>query len=40
MQWLNSGFGSDDDLGFDPFNESSKGLADLLEEVRREDCFA
>ncbi|CAI4227426.1 unnamed protein product [Auanema sp. JU1783] len=30
---LNSMF-SDDDLGFDPFNESTKGLAKLLEEER------
>lgn len=30
------GIGSDDDLGFDPFSESSKGLADLLEEVSAE----
>ncbi|VDM63441.1 unnamed protein product [Angiostrongylus costaricensis] len=28
------GFTSDDDLGFDPFNESSKGLARLLEEEK------
>uniref|UniRef100_A0A914UM28 Uncharacterized protein n=1 Tax=Plectus sambesii TaxID=2011161 RepID=A0A914UM28_9BILA len=27
---------SDDDLGFDPFSESSKGLADLLEEEKLE----
>lgn len=26
---------ADDDLGFDPFSESAKGLADLLEEERR-----
>lgn len=29
------GFISDDDLGFDPFNESSKGLARLLEEEEK-----
>ncbi|KAK6749910.1 hypothetical protein RB195_002119 [Necator americanus] len=29
------GFTSDDDLGFDPFNESSKGLARLLEEEEK-----
>uniref|UniRef100_A0A1I7XD35 RING-type domain-containing protein n=1 Tax=Heterorhabditis bacteriophora TaxID=37862 RepID=A0A1I7XD35_HETBA len=29
-----NGFGSDDDLGFDPFSESSKGLAVLLEEEK------
>ncbi|KAJ1352291.1 hypothetical protein KIN20_008592 [Parelaphostrongylus tenuis] len=28
------GFTSDDDLGFDPFSESSKGLARLLEEEK------
>ncbi|PIO65612.1 hypothetical protein TELCIR_12703 [Teladorsagia circumcincta] len=29
------GFTSDDDLGFDPFSESSKGLARLLEEEEK-----
>ncbi|KHJ83954.1 hypothetical protein OESDEN_16338 [Oesophagostomum dentatum] len=29
------GFASDDDLGFDPFSESSKGLARLLEEEEK-----
>ncbi|KJH43899.1 hypothetical protein DICVIV_10084 [Dictyocaulus viviparus] len=29
------GFTCDDDLGFDPFNESSKGLARLLEEEEK-----
>lgn len=27
-------FEHDDDLGFDPFSESSKALADLLEEEK------
>lgn len=29
-----NGFGFDDDLGFDPFSESSKGLAMLVEEEK------